>query len=207
MGLLFAVLAIGVGLYPSIYFLTDMSQQGIIAEKPEAVRESLFWQMCFYGHVSFGGIALLSGWSQFFKKFRNKHLSLHRKLGKIYLLAVLLSGLTSLYIAYYTAGGIIPTLGFGALGLLWLFTSAMALRTIKAGNTDAHENWMIRSYALTFAAVTLRLWLPLFLGVFHLPFIESYRIISWLCWVPNIIVAQLIIRQKYAGKKHLIPAK
>lgn len=205
---LFAFFAIGVGLYPSIYFLTDMSQQGgILADKSPELLASGFWNLCFYAHVGFGGTALLTGWSQFFKKIRNKHLRLHRNLGKIYLLAVLLSGLSSLYIAYYTAGGIIPVLGFEALGSLWLFTSAMAYVAIRKRNTDAHENWMIRSYALTFAAVTLRLWLPLFMGAFQMSFIESYRIIAWLCWVPNLLIAQWIIHQKYAKKKQVILAK
>ncbi|MDF9795093.1 putative membrane protein [Catalinimonas alkaloidigena] len=205
---LFAFLAIGVGLYPSIYFLTDMTQQsGILASKPQELLASNFWNVCFYAHVGLGGIALLSGWSQFFKNIRNKNLRLHRNLGKVYLLAVLLSGLSSLYIAYYTSGGIIAVLGFEALGSLWLFTSAMAYLAIRRGNTDVHENWMIRSYALTFAAVTLRLWLPLFMGAFQMSFVESYRIIAWLCWVPNLLIAQWIIHQKYAKKRQVILAK
>lgn len=204
---LFAIFAIGVGLYPLTYFLNDVSSKGIITSKPQELQASYFWNLCFFIHVGLGGIALLSGWSQFFKNFRNRHLKLHRGLGLIYIIAVLLSGLTSLYIAYYTEGGLIAIVGFEALGILWLFTTLIAYQAIKTKKPDEHENWMIRSYALTFAAVTLRLWLPLFMEVFHMSFTEAYRIVAWLCWVPNLMIAQLIIRKKYMRKKMLIVAK
>ncbi len=55
---------------------------------------------------------------------------------------------------------------------------------------------MIRSYALTFAAVTLRIYLPLS-QIAGMPFDPAYQTISWLCWVPNLIVAEwIILRQR-----------
>jgi hypothetical protein len=54
---------------------------------------------------------------------------------------------------------------------------------------------MIRSYALTFAAVTLRIWLPLFQNGFGMEFISAYVIIAWLCWVPNLLWAEWYVRQ------------
>jgi hypothetical protein len=53
---------------------------------------------------------------------------------------------------------------------------------------------MIRSYALTFAAVTLRLYLPMALMA-SLDGLASYRAIAFLCWVPNLIVAELWLRR------------
>jgi hypothetical protein len=54
---------------------------------------------------------------------------------------------------------------------------------------------MIRSYALTLAAVMLRIYLPLS-QVFAIPFEPAYQTIAWLCWVPNLVVAEwLILRQ------------
>jgi hypothetical protein len=52
---------------------------------------------------------------------------------------------------------------------------------------------MIRNFALTFAAVTLRLYLPPVLIV-GLPFAMSYAIIAWLCWVPNLLVAEWLAK-------------
>jgi hypothetical protein len=60
---------------------------------------------------------------------------------------------------------------------------------------DRHRAWMLRNYSLTFAAVTLRIYLPLAAAVLHFDFIPAYRVISWLCWVPNLIVAEILARR------------
>jgi hypothetical protein len=110
------------------------------------------------------------------------------------LIAVLLSGTAGLYIAYYATGGLIAVLGFSGLAIGWVFTTSRAYSSIRNSNIDQHQYWMIRSYALCFAAVTLRIWIPLFQVALGMEFIHAYRIIAWLCWVPNLVVAELIVR-------------
>lgn len=189
----FAFLAIVIGLYPGLYFLLDM-QKGLLASKPEALMHQTSWVIAFYLHIGFGGLSLISGFSQFSSRLRKHKLKLHRLLGKIYLLSVLISGTSGLFIAIYATGGRIVEMGFGSLGILWLFTSIMAFKSIRMGKIEQHRHWMIRSFALTFAAVTLRLWLPFFQLVLHFNFIDAYTIIAWLCWIPNLIVAEILIR-------------
>jgi hypothetical protein len=72
---------------------------------------------------------------------------------------------------------------------LWFATTAMAYTQIRARNIAAHQQWMIRSYALTLAAMMLRLYVPSAV-VAGIPFESAYPLISWLCWVPNLIVAE-----------------
>jgi len=191
---LFIFFAVGVGLYPLMYALVDMSQ-GLLASKPPELLASTFYKSAFYLHIGLGGLSLLVGWSQFNKKFRNKNLSFHRTLGKIYLISVMISGLCGLYIAFFATGGLTSSLGFGGLAMAWLFTSSAAYRSIRSKDIDSHERWMIRSYCLTFAAVTLRLWLPLSM-IAGIEFVFAYRIISFLCWVPNLVVGEMIIARK-----------
>lgn len=199
--ILVAFLAIAIGLYPLIYFLVDMHDKGIFRSKPAELLRDNVWHTFFYIHISFGGIALLTGWTQFSKRLRLRYLSAHRFIGKIYLIAVLLSGTAGLYVAYYASGGIICTLGFGILAIVWLYTAIKAYTSIRALNIEEHKNWMTRNYALTFAAVTLRIYLPLLtMFVFHNDFIPGYRIVSWLAWVPNLIIAEIIIRKKRDAK-------
>jgi len=50
-----------------------------------------------------------------------------------------------------------------------------------------------RSYVLTAAAITLRIYLPL-VFVFHWPFAIGYPAIALLCWIPNVIAAELYLR-------------
>jgi len=106
----------------------------------------------------------------------------------------LLSGTAGLYISIYASGGWVAALGFGTMAIFWLETTILAFITIKKGNVNEHQNWMIRSYALCWAAVTLRIYLPTFQFAFGMEFISAYLILAWLCWVPNLIVAEIIIR-------------
>ncbi|SMF36347.1 Predicted membrane protein [Priestia filamentosa] len=108
------------------------------------------------------------------------------------MVGILFEDLSGLYLACYATGGLIAKLGFGFLSLLWLQSAYKALRMIRQRNISAHYHWMIRNYSLTFAAITLRLWLPLFMMLFGLVNFEvSYAIIAWLAWVPNLIVGEL----------------
>ena len=189
---LMAIFAIFIGLYPIRFLLVDYSDT-LLGNKPQALLNSSLYLTAFYTHIFLGGLALMTGFSQFFKKLRVKRLSLHRNLGKVYIVSVLLSGIAGLGIAFFADGGIIPATGFAVLALLWLYTTSKAYSTIKKKQVNKHQQWMIRSYALCFAAVTLRIYLPLFLAVFKMDFIPAYTIIAWLCWVPNILVAEFLI--------------
>lgn len=191
------ILAISIGLYPFSYLLFDMSN-GLLSSKSKDVLSNPIWKFEFYTHIYLGGIALLLGWTQFVTWIRTKNIGLHRTIGKIYILSVLMSGIAGLYIAFFATGGMVAQFGFGSMASLWLFTTGMAYSSIKNKAIEKHQMWMIRSYSLTFAAVTLRLWMPILPSIFDLEFIESYRIISWLCWVPNLIFAQFLIRRESA---------
>ena len=89
-------------------------------------------------------------------------------------------------------GGLPAHVGFGLLAVLWLLATGQAYRSIRAGDQGAHRRWMTRSYALTFAAVTLRIYLPVSLAV-GVPFEPAYQTIVWLCWVPNLVIAEWLI--------------
>ena len=193
--ILFVTLAVLIGIYPLSYLLFDMSN-GLLGSKSKELLSNPIWNFEFYTHIYLGGIALLIGWTQFVKQLRMKKIDLHRTIGKIYILSVLLSGIAGLYISFYATGGIVAKFGFGTMASIWLFTTIMAYTSIKNKAIEKHQRWMIRSYALTFAAVTLRLWMPILQSIFHLEFIEAYRIIAWLCWVPNLIFAQFLIRRR-----------
>lgn len=202
---IFAFLAIGVGTYP-LFFIASNFHFGLLDSKSQELLSNVFWNICFYTHISLGGIALLIGWSQFSKKFRKKNIQLHRVIGKIYVVSVLLSAITGIYIGYHATGGIIPAVGFMSLGIIWFYTTLKAFLEIKAGRVEEHEKMMIYSYAACFAAVSLRLLLPLLIAIFN-DFITAYQIVAWLCWVPNLLVAHFIILKKTSNKSILNSSK
>ncbi|GAA5029804.1 hypothetical protein GCM10011506_18370 [Marivirga lumbricoides] len=173
---------------------------GLLSSKTAELLNDNLWNIGFYGHIVPGGLALLIGWLQFNNKLRKKNVKIHRVIGKAYVISVLVSGICGLYIALFATGGIITKIGFSTLGIIWLSTTILGFIAIKKGNRVKHENYMIFSFAACFAAVTLRVWLPVLTNVFG-EFIPAYRIVSWLCWVPNLIIAYFIVRNKNSKYK------
>ncbi len=158
-----------------------------------------------YSHAFFGGTAMILGPFQFRRDLlRNR--SRHRLLGKIYLVACLGTGLAGFYMAFFSYGGMITHLGFGGLALSLLGSSYLAWLVIKGRDVARHREWMIRSYALIYAAVTLRLEIPTLMAVTQGNFDLTYHIVSWLCWVPNILVAEWYIRQSRPRATPDLPA-
>jgi hypothetical protein len=147
-------------------------------------------------HVAGGIGALLAGPWQFSQRLRERYLNLHRWFGRFYLLSVALGSIAGLAMASVSLEGLPTHLGFGMLAVLWLLTGLQAYRVILRGDAEKHRWWMIRNFGLTLAAVTLRIELPFMLAALHWSFHVSYIIVSWLCWVPNLLIAErMIVRQ------------
>ncbi|NNB97526.1 DUF2306 domain-containing protein [Corallococcus exiguus] len=189
----FATLCVAVGLYPISYFLMG-STFGIRASKDEGLLAGLVWNAAFYTHISMGGLALAVGWTQFVERLRLRYSGAHRLIGKVYVGAAFLSGLSAVYIGFFATGGIVAASGFVSLGVVWLSTTASAYWLIKNRRVEKHRRMMTYSFAACFAAVTLRLWMPVLVHSLG-DFISAYRIVAWLCWVPNLCVAYFITRR------------
>lgn len=163
-----------------------------IAAPPPLLAMVMNRNTIFLLHAAGGIVALVAGAWNLLEPARNRWLSLHRWVGRVYLVAVFGGGISGLLLSTTAQGGLAGKFGFGMLALLWLVTGAFAYIRIRAYDIEAHRRWMIRNYALTFAAVTLRLWLP-GMAIAGYEFAESYGAIAWLAWVPNLIVAEVII--------------
>ncbi len=187
------LLSLSIGAYAFTFL--DFKIKSILQTKIE-LAQVLLYQIAFYSHVIGGGIALISGAFQFFPKLRQKRIEWHRYLGRVYVIACAWSGISGLAIAFYATGGTLAKFGFISLALLWLYSTGMAYTTIKRRQVEAHREWMLRSYALTFAAVSLRLQLPLYMSILALDFYPAYRIVSWSCWLPNLLLIEWFIQRQ-----------
>jgi uncharacterized membrane protein len=201
------ILAVLVGFYPVLYFIMDRNF-GLLSSKSQDLLNNITWNIAFYLHIVLGGLALLIGWIQFIQRWREKNLRLHRQVGKLYMMAVLISAFAGFYLALFASGGIISSLGFAILAITWFFTTYRGYALVRKRRIESHRKMMIYSYAACFAAVTLRIWLPLLINIFG-EFIPAYRVVAWLCWVPNMIVAYLIIKLSpaYTPKLVVVPAE
>ncbi len=157
------------------------------------------YRVGIYAHIFASVVALALGPFQFSARLRSRRLALHRWLGRIYLgVGVFVGGSAGLFMAFHAFGGLVSRLGFSALAAAWLYTGLRAYLAIRAKDIAAHRRWMVRNFSLTFAAVTLRLWLPASL-VSGIPFELAYPVIAWLCWVPNLVVAELLFNRSHSS--------
>ncbi len=156
-------------------------------------------------HIVGGIAALLLGPLQFVPAVRRRWPRLHRTTGRVYLAGVALGGLGGLYMARLAFGGLPARTGFALLAVAWLAASAMAYLRIRQGNTSRHREWMIRSYALSFAAPMLRLEQVAFTAA-GVEFATAYVAVAWLCWLPNLLAAEGYVRwTRRATTRRLAP--
>ncbi len=157
---------------------------------PTAGRESVFWF-----HIMFGSLALVAGALNFRHRIRRSRPALHRRIGEAYVLSALVTGFAGGWLALGAFGGVANRFGFGGLAIATLVTTGMAYRAALAKRFTEHWGWMVRSYAMILAAVTLRLELPL-LAIYFEAFRPAYAIVAWSCWLPNLLVAEWIVRSR-----------
>ncbi|WP_339787526.1 DUF2306 domain-containing protein [Paenibacillus sp. FSL R7-0313] len=188
------ILAFSIAGYAIVqYGVLKASDAGLVSFKLQKPNFELKpWIYVLYIHIVTAIFALIIGPFQLFMKPTNDRKRWHRLLGYGYVLSITVSGIVSVYLSLFATGGWIAGLGFMSLDVLWVATTLIATRKIMAKDIQAHKAWMLRSYALTFAAVTLRIWLAplnLLLGDFE----AGFRVVAWVCWIPNLLVIEAVI--------------
>lgn len=148
--------------------------------------------MVFLLHVAGGVIALALGVFQLVT-WRGPRRWWHRAAGRVYVLACLAGAVGGFWLAITSSTGPAGRLGFALLAVVWFATTTLAWRKAAAGQFGQHRRWMIRSLSLTFAAVTLRIMMPL-APLTGLDFHTAYQAIAFLAWVPNLIAVELWLR-------------
>ncbi len=155
-------------------------------------------RLAFLLHISFAPVALAIGAIQFFPALRRQRPALHRWLGRGYGGAILVSGIAGVVVALNAAGGPSARLGFALLAVVWVATTANAIRHAMARRIGKHRRWMVYSFALTFAGVTLRIYLLGFMAA-GIGYTDASAYLAWLCWLPNLAVAYWWLNQRRAA--------
>ena len=182
-----AVIALGVSLVSYRYLLP-----GAPGGAPEILANRFTHLGALTLHAGLGATALMLGPLQFLTPLRQAYPRWHRRIGTSYVVCSLGAGAAGLVLACGTTAGPVAGLGFGLLAVAWLTTTFTAWRLARGGDFERHPRWMLRSYAVAWAAVTLRLYLPIS-GLMHIDFATAYRAIAWLCWIPNLLAMELYL--------------
>ena len=176
------------------YFAFD-DHTGFLRIKQWIIHNAV-WKVSFYVHVITSSLCLLAGFTQFSDKLRKKFPAIHRFNGWIYIVVILLlSGPSGFVMALYANGGLLSQTAFTTLSVLWMYFTFQAFYFARAGNFSEHRKFMIRSYALTLSAITLRAWKFLIVLAFRPHPMEAYMLVAWLGWIPNLVFAEWYIRK------------
>lgn len=163
----------------------------------QSVLHNIHWRIAFYFHIAFSLIVLFTGAFQFIKVDSMRIKKVHRSLGKIYVFTVLIvSAPSGLIMAFYANGGIIAKISFVITAILWWIFTFRAFRFIIKKEIALHQKNMLRSYALTLSAITLRIYVLVLPYFIHLYGKEMYATVAWLSWIPNLIVTETLICNK-----------
>lgn len=146
-----------------------------------------------YAHLLGAPLALALTPFQMWQGLRRARPRLHRALGYAYVSAVVLSGGGALALLPQFQGTAFAAAGFATLGVLWVGVTLRGVAFARGRQMAAHRRFMLRSVALTFAAVTLRLIMaPLLSDGWTV--VETYQITAWGAWVPNLIAVEIYLR-------------
>jgi uncharacterized membrane protein len=106
-----------------------------------------------FPHALFGTLALLSGPVQFSTRLRRRYLSFHRILGRLYVLSVVSAAVLAMIIS----AGHPLFAGTVVQASAWIICTLAAFLTARNRHIAQHRQWMVRSYAVTFTFITLRI--------------------------------------------------
>lgn len=161
-----------------------------------------FYKIAFFAHVYTAMLVLPAGLTQFSSYVRKKLPAVHKYTGWVYAVTVILfAGPGGFYMGLYANGGLISQISFCLLALLWIAFTSIAVLKARKNDIKAHRAFLIRSFALTLSAITLRAWKYVLVFMFHPRPMDVYQVVAWLGWIPNLIIAELIIRKIINLKK------
>ena len=173
---------------------------GFLATKQAYVHNPV-WRTSFYIHVFSSMLSLVAGFTQFSSFLLKEYRPLHRIMGRIYVFAIVFINFPSGMILALNANGLfLSRIAFVLLDCLWFFFTLRAYWAIRQGNVQWHRDFMIRSYALTLSALTLRSWKLVLSTLFVIDTQTLYRIDAWMGFVPNLLLAEWLIRRRKSIK-------
>lgn len=184
----------------TLVYTTMQGNVGFLLSK-QRVFPHTWWRISFYTHVFTSWMILIAGFTQFTPWLLRRYPRIHRLMGWIYLvLVILVSGPAALVMALYANGGLPARTGFTLLAVLWIGFTLLAGYYAIRRQFDLHGAFMFRSYALTLSAITLRGYTYLLEETTFASPRDIYITTAWLSWVLNLLLAEWLIRRGWVKK-------
>jgi hypothetical protein len=168
-----------------IHFLTTKSDE---------TNDNPWFRAGFYVHITTSLVVLVLGLLQWLPPVAALGPRLHRWLGYGYVLGILgLAAPSGLILARFANGGLAAQVGFSLQCVVWWGSTWAAYRAARRREWPRHVVWQVRSYAVTLAALALRGESYVMYYAFHTKPIETYLTVTWLSWVGNLVLAEVLL--------------
>ena len=196
--LVFAALVIaafaGLMLTKTLPYYTFEKGINFLTTKSQDTNDNLAFRAGFYVHITTSLLVLVAGLLQFLPVVARRGPTWHRRLGKFYVVGTLaLAAPSGLVLARYANGGLAAQVGFSLQCLVWWLCTWRAYRAARQRQWSLHVDWMLRSFAVTLAALALRGESYILFYVFETKPIETYLTVTWLSWVGNLVLVEILL--------------
>lgn len=182
----------------TLQYVPFSSEVAFLLIKQTEVQTVKWYLPIFYVHVYSAIFVLLAGYTQFSMAILKKYKSLHHFTGKLYAIVVLFFAAPSgIFMGCYANGAWHSKVSFVVLGIIWWLFTGKAMQAIWQRQYIIHEKMMVRSFALALSAITLRAWKVMIVYSFDTAPMDTYQIIAWLGWIPNLLIAEYYLHRKF----------
>lgn len=145
-------------------------------------------------HITAGLVAILTGPVQLWLGFNDRRMETHRRLGTVYMLSIAIGAPTGLYLAFNTDNGVIAGAGLAGLSIAWALTTGMAYAAVRRHLYDQHKEWMIRSFVVTLAFVSARLFVGVGMAAGVEDFETAFAMAIWASWALPLLVTEVALQ-------------
>ncbi len=151
-----------------------------------------------YLHAAAGTLMLFSGAAALWIGWTRRQFRFHRWVGGLYLVTGVVTCAAALLLNLRNVHDSIPQASAtSALAAAWLLTAAMAFRAIRNRRIEAHRDWVIRSYVLTWSFVFCR-------GLGYLPIKldgPTTDALLWLTWIGPLLLCEAALQWKAGARR------
>ena len=185
-------------------FMIDPNFELFISRKDLILTNTSLWIVMIRIHILLAIIALLTGPLNVIKRIRIKSINFHRWNGRLYVLSIILNFIPGVYVSFFATGGWPSTIGFLILNTLWLSTTILGYWYIKRKKVILHSQWILRSFFLSFANMSIYIIVAIVHNALNFSYGSAYTIAVWLCWILNLLIAEILIRKNIFNRKNLL---
>lgn len=184
-------------------FVTFMKNREILNPASDVAQHFAPATVFLIPHAIFAGLAMVMGAFQFSNRLRARYLRVHRVMGYIYVVAVMIGAPIAIPLAARVdTPSLVAASAVQAFG--WMLCTGIALYCIRRGNVQQHRRWMIRGYPFAMVFTVARLVIPIppilrsgFVGIE----IVVWSTIALAAFLPTVVLEWQSIAQRPASAK------